>query len=111
MVKVVQLKTVFLTHAFVGAQKKGYYTVMIDNEHAYSPAFAKVLGVDPEKLIYLMPETMEDCFEAIEKAILAIREKDKETPIIIGYDSIGVSPTRKEMDDTFGKNRRDGRSP
>jgi len=97
-------KTVFLTHAFVGAQKKGYYTVMIDNEHAYSPSFAKILGVDPEKLIYLMPETMEDCFKAIEEVIEAIREKDTETPIIIGYDSIGVSPTRKEMDDAFAKN-------
>ena len=97
-------KTVFLTHAFVGAQKKGYYTIMIDNEHAYSPSFAKILGVDPEKLIYLMPEAMEDCFEAIEKVITTIREKDTETPIIIGYDSIGVSPTRKEMADDFGKN-------
>ena len=97
-------KTVFLTHAFVGAQKQGYYTVMIDNEHAYSPAFAKTLGVDPEKLIYLMPEAMEDCFLAIENAIVAIREHDKDTPIIIGYDSIGVSPTRKEMADDFGKN-------
>ena len=97
-------KTVFLTHAFVGAQKKGYHCVMIDNEHAYSPSFAKTLGVDPEKLIYLMPESMEDCFLAIENAILAIREHDKETPIVIGYDSIGVSPTRKEMEDDFGKN-------
>ena len=97
-------KTVFLTHAFVGAQKKGYYTVMIDNEHAYSPSFAKTLGVDPEKLIYLMPEAMEDCFLAIENVIEVIREKDKDTPIIIGYDSIGVSPTRKEMEDDFGKN-------
>jgi len=81
-------KTVFLTHAFVGAQQKGYYTVMIDNEHAYSPAFAKTLGVDPEKLIYLMPEAMEDCFLAIEQVITAIRETDTTTPIIIGYDSI-----------------------
>lgn len=97
-------KTVFLTHAFVGAQQKGYYTVMIDNEHAYSPAFAKTLGVDPEKLIYLMPEAMEDCFLAIEQVITAIRETDTTTPIIIGYDSIGVSPTRKEMEDDFGKN-------
>ena len=62
-------KTVFLTHAFIGAQKKGYY-----------------------------------CFEAIETIILAIRKKDKETPIMIGYDSIGTSPTRKELDDDFGKN-------
>lgn len=97
-------KTVFLTHAFVGAQKMGYYTVMIDNEHAYSTAFAKTLGVDPDKLIYLMPETMEECFLAIENVIKAIREKDKDTPIVIGYDSIGVSPTKKEMEDDFGKN-------
>jgi len=91
-------KTVFLTHAFVGAQNQGFYTVMIDNEHAYSPAFAETLGVDPKKLIYLQPDTLEECFEAIEKSILAIREKDADTPIVIGYDSIGVSPTRKEME-------------
>ena len=97
-------KTVFLTHAFKGAQEQGYYTVMVDNEHAYSPSFAKILGVDSEKLIYTMPETMEDCFETIEKAILAIREKDKDTPIVIGYDSIGVSPTRKEMEGDLGNN-------
>jgi recombination protein RecA len=97
-------KTVFLTHAFVGAQKQGYYTIMVDNEHAYSPGFAKTLGVDPSKLVYLMPETMEACFEAIEEVIKAIREKDQDTPIVIGYDSIGVSPTKKEMEDDFGKN-------
>ena len=97
-------KTVFLTHAFVGAQKKGYYTVMVDNEHAYSPSFANILGVDSGKLIYTTPETMEGCFEAIENSILAIREHDKDTPIVIGYDSIGVSPTRKEMDGELGAN-------
>jgi len=97
-------KTVFLTHAFKGAQEQGYYTVMVDNEHAYSPSFAKILGVDSDKLIYTMPETMEDCFETIEKAILAIREKDKDTPIVVGYDSIGVSPTRKEMEGDLGNN-------
>lgn len=97
-------KTVFLTHAFKGAQKQGFYTVMVDNEHAYSPSFAKLLGVDSDKLIYTTPESMEDCFETIEKAILTIREKDKDTPIVIGYDSIGVSPSRKEMKDDLGSN-------
>jgi len=97
-------KTVFLTHAFRGAQKKGYFTVMIDNEHAYSPAFAEKLGVDGNKLIYTMPETIEDCFETVEKVIKAIREKDKKTPILIGFDSIGTAPCRKEMEDNFGAN-------
>ena len=74
-------KTVFLTHAFIGAQRDGYYTVMVDNEHAYSPAFAETLGLDASKLIYAEPECLEDCFEFIEKSILAIRKKDADTPI------------------------------
>jgi recombination protein RecA len=97
-------KTVFLTHAFIGAQREGFYTVMVDNEHAYSPSFAETLGLDASKLIYAEPECLEDCFEFIEKSIKAIRKKDADTPILIGYDSIGTSPTRKEMDDDFGKN-------
>jgi len=97
-------KTVFLTHAFIGAQREGFYTVMVDNEHAYSPSFAETLGLDSSKLIYAEPECLEDCFEFIEKSIIAIRKKDADTPILIGYDSIGTSPTRKEMDDDFGKN-------
>jgi recombination protein RecA len=97
-------KTVFLTHAFIGAQKKGYYTVMVDNEHAYSPDFAEKLGLDTSKLIYAEPESLEDCFEFIEKSILAIRKKDPKTPILVGYDSIGTSPTNKELSDGFGKN-------
>ena len=97
-------KTVFLTHAFIGAQREGFYTVMVDNEHAYSPSFAETLGLDATKLIYAEPECLEDCFEFIEKSIIAIRKKDKDTPILIGYDSIGTSPTRKEMSDDFGKN-------
>ena len=95
-------KTVFLTHAFVGAQEKGYYTVMIDNEQAYSPPFARKLGVDADKLIYLSPESLEDCFEAIESVIASIRKHDKDTPIVIGYDSIGVSPARKELEGNVG---------
>jgi RecA/RadA recombinase len=73
-------------------KKQGFYTVMIDNEQAYSPVFAQTLGVDPDRLIYLAPDTLEECFEAIENSIKAIREHDTETPILIGYDSIGVSP-------------------
>jgi len=89
-------KTVFLTHAFKGAQSKGYIPVLIDSEKAYSKTFAKQLGLNPEELIYLDPATLEDCFQAMENTILKIREVDPDTPIIIGYDSIGVSPSKKE---------------
>tara|TARA_R110000737_G_scaffold300433_1_gene307345 strand:+ start:280 stop:1278 length:999 start_codon:yes stop_codon:yes gene_type:complete len=91
-------KTVFLTHILKDAQKKGFYTMLVDSENAYSAAFATTLGLDPDKLIYCAPETLEDCFETIVETILEIRKIDKKTPIVIGYDSLAVSPSRSEYE-------------
>lgn len=91
-------KTVFATHILKDAQAKGYYTMLVDSENAYNPEFAKSLGIDPEKLIYAAPETLEDCFQVIEDTILAIRETDSETPIVVAYDSIAVSPSKAEYE-------------
>jgi len=92
-------KTVFVTHILREAQKKGYYAGLADSENAFSPDFATSLGLDTEKLIYNSKETVEDCFAFIEDIIVQIREKDKTTPIVMGYDSIAVSPTRAELED------------
>ena len=91
-------KTMFATHILCEAQKKGYYAILIDSENAYNAAFAKSLGVDPERLVYCAPESLEACFEAMTSLITEIREKDKDTPIVIAYDSIAVSPTREELE-------------
>jgi len=91
-------KTVFATHILKEAQEKGYWSVLVDSENAYNPEFAKHLGINPSMLIYSTPETLEDCFQAIEDTILAIRESDAETPIVVAYDSIAVSPSRAEYE-------------
>lgn len=91
-------KTVFATHILKEAQEKGYYTMLVDSENAYNPEFAKSLGIDPKKLIYAAPETLEDCFQVIEDTIVAIRETDKDTPIVVAYDSIAVSPSKVEYE-------------
>jgi len=91
-------KTVFATHILKEAQEKGYYTMLVDSENAYNPEFAKHLGIDPKKLIYSAPETLEDCFQVIEDAVVAIRETDKDTPIVVAYDSIAVSPSKVEYE-------------
>ena len=91
-------KTVFATHILKEAQQKGYYTLLVDSENAYSTEFASALGIDPKKLIYAAPETLEDCFETIESTIKSIREVDQDTPIVIAYDSIAVSPSKAEYE-------------
>jgi recombination protein RecA len=91
-------KTVFGTHILREAQRKGYHSVIIDSENAYNPVFAKTLGVNPEKLIYAAPPCVEDCFDTIEKIINSIRTEDSDTPIVIFYDSLAVSPSKAEME-------------
>ena len=91
-------KTVFGTHILKEAQSQGYYSMMVDSENAYNPKFAAHLGIDPKKLIYAAPETLEDCFQVIEDTIIAIRETDTETPIVVVYDSIAVSPSKAEYE-------------
>jgi recombination protein RecA len=91
-------KTVFATHILKEAQEKGYWSILVDSENAYNPEFAKHLGIDPKKLIYSTPETLEDCFQVIEDTILTIREVDKDTPIVVAYDSIAVSPSKVEYE-------------
>ena len=91
-------KTVFGTHILKEAQSKNYYSMMVDSENSYNPEFASHLGINPKKLIYAAPETLEECFQVIEDTILSIRETDKETPIVVVYDSIAVSPSKVEYE-------------
>lgn len=91
-------KTVFITHILKEAQAQGYYTLLVDSENAYNAVFATSLGIDPKQLIYAAPEHLEDCFKVMEDTILAIRETDKTTPIVIAYDSIAVSPSKAEAE-------------
>lgn len=90
-------KTVFLTHAFAGAQKKNWYTVMLDAECTYNKEFAREMGVDPALLIYRDPPSILDCFKELESIVEKIREHDKDTPIVAGLDSM-ASQSFKEME-------------
>ena len=74
--------------------------MLVDSENAYNPDFAESLGLNPKTLIYSAPETLEDCFQVMEDVIKAIRETDKDTPIVIAYDSIAVSPSKAEFEAT-----------
>jgi recombination protein RecA len=98
-------KTVFATHILKEAQAAGHYSMLVDSENAYNPEFAAHLGIDPTKLIYSAPETLEQSFDVIKNTVMEIRQTDRETPIVIAYDSIAVSPSKAEFEaDNFDGN-------
>jgi len=96
-------KTVFLAHIFREAQKCGWYTKLEDAETTWNDDFARSLGVNPEELLKNQPYTIETAFQSMEDTILAIREIDKETPIVIGLDSLAVLPSDKEDEGSYNQ--------
>jgi recombination protein RecA len=91
-------KTLFAISILKEAQKLGYHCKMIDTENALNKEFAKKLGLDPNKIYYSAPETLEDTFDDIVMTINSIRAEDKTTPIVITLDSLAVLPCKKELE-------------
>lgn len=101
-------KTLFATSILGEAQKKGYYTKIIDSENTLNPNFARTLGLDPDKLLYSNPDTFEDAFEDIKNTIQEIRKEDKKTPIVIAIDSVAVLTSKNEIDEEKKKEKKEG---
>ena len=66
-------KSLVGAHLLAETQKKGGVAVYIDTETAVSEDFLEVIGLDISKMLYLHLETVEDIFEAIEKADAEVR--------------------------------------
>lgn len=84
-----------------GAQKLNGYAVLLDCENALNPQFAQRAGhLELNKLVRYTPDTLEKAFSKITNVIKFIRAKDKDSPIVIVYDSLSVSPCEREFRET-----------
>ena len=52
---------------------------------------------DLEKIVRHTPQSLEDVFLKMYRSIEFVRSKKKDAPIAIVYDSIGVSPSEREL--------------
>ena len=62
-------KTALCLHLISQVQKNGGSAAFIDAEFSFSSDYARKLGVDTEKLIFMQPETGEEAFDVIEKLV------------------------------------------
>lgn len=91
-------KSAFATAVLANAQAKGYLTVFEDAENTLNSEFSKMLGLDPDKVVYHNPESFEEAFEHMEQVIFEYRKQDTKTPIVIVLDSLPVLCAREELD-------------
>lgn len=94
-------KSLLLYDAGANCQKMGGIFMLVDSESAYHVDFGHSLGVDNETMIYAHIRTVEECFDKIEKTVLALRAKKFEGPILVGWDSVAATTTEKELGNDF----------
>lgn len=101
-------KSLLCSHIIANTQKKGGIAIYLDTENAANPDFMKRLGVNIEKLVYLQPGSIEECYEAIEKTITMARAKDTKCPVTIIWDSTAATPPMAEIEGDYDPNSRIG---
>lgn len=97
-------KSLWASNIIRGTQAINGIPVLLDAEDAFNPEFAVVANhIDLNKLLYFRPSEI-DCLEAvfakIYNLIRAVRDKDKNRPLVFVYDSIAVSPSARELRET-----------
>lgn len=90
-------KTTIASYLVGQAQKAGYNCAFIDAEHAFAPSYAKVVGLDTDKLVFTQPNSGEEALTIAEKMIDTIPNLG-----VIVIDSIASLVPQAEIDGDMG---------
>ena len=94
-------KSLLAAHVLANTQKKDGLAVYIDTENAMNEEFARCIGIDVSKMLYIQLETVEDIFEVVENIITKVRESNKDRLVTIVVDSVAAATTKVEQSDDF----------
>ena len=89
-------KTTFCLSLIAEAQKQGGNVVFIDVEHALDPRYARVVGVDLEKLMVSQPESGDDALNIAETLI-----RSGAVDIVV-VDSVAALISKQELEGQMG---------
>ena len=92
-------KTTLTIHATAECQKQGGTVAFIDAEHAFDSDYAKALGVDVDKLIFLQPDNGEQAMEVADRLI----RSGKVDMIVV--DSVAALTPKAEIEGEMGENK------
>jgi len=90
-------KTTLCLSIIAQAQKKGGVAAFIDAEHAFDPAYAKILGVNLDDLLISQPDTGEQALDIAEVLV-----KSNALDVIV-VDSVAALVPRAEIEGEMGQ--------
>jgi len=91
-------KSLVMYQSIKECQLQGGIAVLDDSERAFDVRWAKVLGIDLNKLIYFVADSLEEGFSHMEKFCRKARESDsfRDVPILYVKDSLEASIAYEE---------------
>lgn len=101
-------KTTAALHAAAECQKRGGTVMFIDTEHSFDPKRAREVGVNPEKVLKVEVETLEDVYETIRTTLEGLKKIDHDAPFLFIVDSVNGTPTKSDLDGDLNTHERVG---
>lgn len=89
-------KTTLALHCIAEAQKAGGYALFVDAEHALDTEYAKVLGVDIDRLFIAQPTTGEEALEIMDSMV-----KSGAMDLVV-LDSVAALVPKAEIEGDMG---------
>lgn len=91
-------KTTLLVQTISHLQKHETCNIIyIDTEQSMSRRRFTELGLDIDKILYVQPQTLEDTYTFIIKVLQRKQELNDMTPLLIAFDSVTATPTKKDI--------------
>ena len=91
-------KTSFTIEAMRSAQEQGVNVILVDTEKKTTSRRLEQWGVNPEQIARVQPECLEQAYDGIDKWVDYIKDADPDSKILIVFDSVGNTPSVKEVE-------------
>lgn len=94
-------KTTLVMEAMIRVQNSGGIVYLIDSEHKFSFERFALMGGDPEAVIIIPVDSLEDAWNAwstVNEDIAEFRKKDKDTLVLAVWDSVAASVPDRILD-------------
>ncbi len=90
-------KSLIAGHILAETQAAGGTAVLFDSETATSEEIMLAVGIDPDALIYSIPDTIEDLYSDMIALIEAKRSLDPDGFMVIVWDSVAATSSEGEL--------------
>jgi recombination protein RecA len=89
-------KSIYAANMLASCQKAGGIAIMLDTEYSLLSGWAEKLGLNPDKLLVLESQYLEDAFDKIETACEFAKKNKIQACLVV--DSLSVLPCKKQLE-------------